>query len=197
MLRNPVDRLLSDYNFFKRGYKSSYDFHDKCVRAIAWWHDCVTLYPMKRCLYGLTPPGLPLLDMDVCIVNHGGLGCTHAADWRNNSAGRLRIGLYGLYLQDWFSVFVPSHILVLKYEEFILNGSAIIQNVVYPFLDVPRLGLDRLTTMKRILSKKQRTSSSRNKSHMLPQTRKLLEDFYQPFNEKLAKTLGSKKWLFK
>ena len=34
------------------------------------------------------------------------------------------------------------------------------------------------------------------KNDVWPQTVKLLDDFFQPYNERLASLLGDKKWLF-
>lgn len=35
------------------------------------------------------------------------------------------------------------------------------------------------------------------KKEMLPETRQILEEFYRPFNEKLADVLNDKRWLWK
>ena len=196
ILRDPVRRLLSDYKFFNHGMKSSEDFHGKVVRAVRWWRDCVAMHSEKRCVYGLTPPGLPTLDADVCISKHGEmtLRCIKSREWKNNTAARLRIGLYDLFIQDWFSVFKRNQFLFLKHEDFIQNGVDIIQTRLYPFLNIPKLDADRVERVKRILSQKQRPG--KGTTVILPKTNKILREFYAPFNKRLSKTLNDKMWLF-
>ena len=198
ILRDPVRRLLSDYKFFYRtGKKSSEDFHNKVVRAIAWWHSCVASYPEKRCVYGIAPPGLPALDTDECFKKYRNNTdkCRMLNEWRNNAATRLRIGLYDLFLQDWFSVFPRSQFLFLKHKELFENGTHLIQSHIYPFLGIPKLNEDRVERMKYILSRKKATG--KGNTRIMPKTSKILQEFHAPFNARLAKTLGDEKWLFK
>ena len=197
ILRDPVRRLLSDYKYFYRGRKSSQDFHNKVVRAISWWRSCVARYPEKRCVYGLAPPGLPALDLDKCIApqKNWTSRCIRSNEWKKNTAARLRIGLYDLFIQDWFSVFPRSQFLFLKHKELFEIGTHLIQSQIYPFLDIPKLNSDRVEKMKHILSRKK--ASGKGTTRMMSKTSKILQEFYAPFNKRLAETLRDEKWLFK
>ena len=198
ILRDPVRRLLSDYKFFYRtGKKSSEDFHNKVVRAISWWRNCVARYSEKRCLYGVAPPGLPALDTDECFKKYRKTTdeCRRPKEWNNNTATRLRIGLYELFIQDWFSVFPRSKFLFLKHKEFFKNGISLTQSHIYPFLNIPKLNKGRIKKMKHEFSRKVNPAISNTR--IMPKTRKILQEFYEPFNKRLAKTLGHEKWLFK
>ena len=196
IMRDPVRRLLSDYKYFYRGRKSSRDFHNKVVSAISWWRACVARYPEKRCVYGLAPPGLPALDLYKCRSQQRNMTgrCIRLREWKKNTAARLRIGLYDLFIQDWFAVFPRSQFLFLKHKELFENGTNIIQSHIYPFLGIPKLNKNRVEEMKHILSRK--NAAGKGTTRIMSKTSKILQEFYAPFNKRLAETLDDEKWLF-
>ena len=55
--------------------------------------------------------------------------------------------------------------------------------------DLTQAEYDRMTTVKRA-----NTQSDRYPK-MLPETRKMLQDFYAPFNQRLAKLLQDDRWV--
>lgn len=66
LLRNPTDRLFSDYKYYYGGNQTAQDFHNKVVRSIEWWNRCIKIHPLKACAYGQAPNGLPELSYMNC-----------------------------------------------------------------------------------------------------------------------------------
>lgn len=91
-------------------------------------------------------------------------------------------------------MFPRRHMMFVKYEEMRINGSEIIQNEIYPFLDVHQLDDIQLKTMQNSLSKKQR--SGKGITILQQETIQLLSKFYEPYNKRLAATLGDSKWVW-
>ncbi|KAJ0060521.1 hypothetical protein NL108_015006, partial [Boleophthalmus pectinirostris] len=95
MLRDPVERLYSDYLYFGISNKSAEDFHDKVSESLLLFQSCVSDSSLHSCVYNTT-------------VNQA-------------MPVRLHIGLYIVFLMDWLSVFSPEQILVLRLEDHASN----------------------------------------------------------------------------
>ena len=172
------------------------------LRSLTWWQSCTLAYSERRCLYGAAPPDLPPLDRDACLngANTSAQAgnedrCYDTLEWRHNTAARLRIGLYDAFIADWLSVFSKHQLLVISYEDFIADGVGLIQNVIYPFLDVPKLPAAGVKEMRDLLSHK--SAHGRGQGELLPHIRTLLNQFYAPYNKRLAARLGDDKWLWR
>ena len=133
-------------------------FHSEQVsRAIDWWYQCLEKHSERRCLYGPTPEGLPKLDIDNCITNRPRTWeyitnattspCHAYFQWVNNSAARLRVGLYERFIAEWLEVFPREQMLFVQFEEYIADPLAIIQERIYPFLGLPKLTGKDLATL--------------------------------------------------
>ena len=187
MLRNPPDRLYSDYT----GYPSSHDdittpedFHKRVVGEIAVWNQCLITkrLPLNRCAYGFNWP-------------EGFSGGKTVDFWSEYSLDRLRVGIYFVYLKDWIKVFPRENILVLTTEEYALGPLDFIRKVFLPFAELEDFREhDRrsIESWDRII----RGSNRRGRKVMLNKTRETLEKFYQPYNLQLAELLGDNKYLW-
>ena len=187
MVRNPPDRLYSDY----RAYPSSHDeittpedFHKRVVGEIAVWNECLNTkrLPFNRCAYGFNWP-------------EGFSGGTTVDFWSDFSLDRVRVSIYFAYLKDWIKVFSRENILVLTVEEYTLGPEELIQKYFLPFAELEgygsleRPGLDKWEKFDR--------SNNRTPTKlMLEETREILERFYQPYNLQLAELLGDNKFLW-
>ncbi|XP_042168678.1 carbohydrate sulfotransferase 15-like isoform X2 [Oncorhynchus tshawytscha] len=54
MLRDPVERLYSDYLYFGITNKSAEDFQDKVSESLQLFEGCLTEYTMRSCVYNTT-----------------------------------------------------------------------------------------------------------------------------------------------
>ncbi|KAK3584641.1 hypothetical protein CHS0354_003928 [Potamilus streckersoni] len=168
ILRNPVDRLYSDYLYFSRTNKSSIDFHRKVVHSLNIYRTCMQKRSPRSCVY----------DRNISLQSH---------TEQQNEDCRLRIGLYYIYIRDFLNKMPRNNTLFLRLEDHAERPEKNMETV-FRFL-----GLEtQNTTIQRVLEEKianTRSNSDVSIGPMLLKTRHILNDFYRPFNQKLADLL--------
>ncbi|XP_064601113.1 carbohydrate sulfotransferase 15-like [Liolophura sinensis] len=168
IMRNPIDRLYSDYLFFQTNLGAS-NFHQKVIRSIAKLESCFKTRTTRACVY------------DSQIV--GGLEV------------RLYIGVYSVYIEDWFQLYPRDQFLFLQSEDYGANVTKSILNV-FSFLDLVIPEESKLHNIAKQPHANRRSKKNRNLGEMLPETRALLEKFYSPWNKRLAKLLNDNRFLW-
>uniref|UniRef100_A0A8D0L979 Sulfotransferase n=1 Tax=Sphenodon punctatus TaxID=8508 RepID=A0A8D0L979_SPHPU len=113
MLRDPVERLYSEYLYFASANKSAEDFHEKVAESLQLFENCMLDYSLRACVYNNTLNNAMLV--------------------------RLQVGLYVVYLLDWFTVFDKDQLLVLRLEDHASNVKYTM-HMVFQFLDLRRTG---------------------------------------------------------
>ncbi|KAL6102007.1 chst15 [Pungitius sinensis] len=165
MLRDPVERLYSDYLYFKMANKSTEDFHQKVVESLQLFQSCLSERSLRSCAY----------NTSLC----------------NAMPVRLNLGMYVVFLLDWLAVFHSEQILVLRLEDYASNLQMTIHKV-FDFLALSPLSEQREAALYQRPKSNARRRADRILGHMLPATSELLREFYQPFNHKLAGVLDNK-----
>lgn len=188
LLRNPTTRLYSSYNMYRQheGRHNPRDFHMRVLKSIEWWHNCTVLkqLPRRRCIYG-SPPEMPPLVAD---LGNRWYGETNVA----NYSAALMKGMYAVIAKDWLSIYPREQFLAIKTEEYAKDPSRTFNEVVFPYLGVPLMN----NTEVQVIENKD-VANQRAYEPMLPHTKQILDDFYEPFNRELADLLGDDKWLWK
>jgi N-acetylgalactosamine 4-sulfate 6-O-sulfotransferase len=187
VMRNPTDRLLSDYKFyFRYGNQSADDFHDKVVAAISWWNSCKQVAPLKTCLYGSAPGSLPELDLRNCFMRNQPEDVQNKCkywhkEWNfcRNAASRLRVGLYDLHIKEWMKIFPNDSFLFIRSDDLARDPVTVYNGKILPFLNHPPL--TRKETSR--ITKVSVALVSKSGVKMLPITREMLNEFY--FNTKI------------
>ncbi|KAJ0015684.1 hypothetical protein NQD34_013974 [Periophthalmus magnuspinnatus] len=169
MLRDPVERLYSDYLYFGISNKSAEDFHDKVSESLLLFQSCLSESSLHSCVYNTT-------------VNQA-------------MPVRLHIGLYIVFLMDWLSVFSPEQILVLRLEDHASN-TKFTMGQVFSFLSLGPLSKELESDITRNPASNTRRPADKSLGPMLPATKDLLGHFYRPFNQKLAKVLHNDSFLW-
>ena len=188
IMRRPEDRLWSDYNFYPRRphfNRTADDFHQKVVQGISWWRRCIRLYSIEKCAYGNTYSQ---------IENPS----TESA-WDNDGAARVRISIYYAFVQRWLSAFPRENMIFLRFEDYVEQPVAYVNDVVLPFLGLEPLSNHSIYSINSKMSKIMDILMNK-KSHKLPMrtdTKDLLTKFYEPSNKKLADILSDDKFLWK
>ncbi|XP_042192529.1 carbohydrate sulfotransferase 15 isoform X1 [Callorhinchus milii] len=170
MLRDPVERLYSDYLYFISGNKSVEDFHDKVTESLEIFDNCLIHTSLRTCIYN-------------CTVNSA-------------LPVRLQIGLYVVFLWDWFSVFNRDQFLILRLEEHAADLKHSMHKV-FDFLNLGSLSEQEEAGIINKPASNTRRPKDKSLGPMLPETRMILEEFYGPFNEKLALLLDDNSFLWK
>ncbi|XP_077437808.1 carbohydrate sulfotransferase 15-like isoform X2 [Vanacampus margaritifer] len=169
MLRDPAERLYSDYLYFKTANKSAEDFHQKVVESVQLFQSCLSEKSLRSCVY--------------------------STSLSNSMPVRLNLGIYIVFLLDWLTVFHREQILVLRLEDYAANLQGTVEKV-FDFLNVGPLSKQAEAALtKRPLSNTRR-AADRSLGPMLPSTRNFLWEFHQAFNRKLASVLHNQAFLW-
>ncbi|KAK3727895.1 hypothetical protein RRG08_066580, partial [Elysia crispata] len=97
ILRDPTQRLFSDYVYFShREAPSRERFHEKVKAAIAAFQNCTSHKPLSLCLL-------------------------------QKSTVRLHLGLYHIFISNWLRVIPRGHLLVLHSETYRANVTAALE----------------------------------------------------------------------
>ena len=194
ILRNPVDRLWSDYWYFcsrnkwmdKNGQivvpdsvlaKSSEIFHNHTISVVQEFLNCVKSGISK---------------FECTMRAYSDTGEIHACQ-----KTRLGISLYYYHVVRWLSVFKREHIMFVRMEDLSNDPYSVVSSVLH-FMDLQPISRSHFkTNMKTnantwIVSKKNKL-----KFKMWPETRQLLNTFFTPYNKLLAVLLNDDKYLWK
>ncbi|KAI8520556.1 Carbohydrate sulfotransferase 15 [Branchiostoma belcheri] len=168
-IRDPAERLYSEYLYFTHDKKSAAKFHEDVIIAVDIFN--------------------------ACLKNDSVRSCTYQPNLVKTRSVRLQLGLYEVYLRDWFSVFPPDQILVQRLEDHSKDPRATMTRV-FEFL---QLGPVKGKSQKAIFSLKKghaRKSKDVRLGPMLPKTRQILDEFYRPHNRRLAALLNDTRFLW-
>nr|XP_054769290.1 carbohydrate sulfotransferase 15-like [Lytechinus pictus] len=175
ILRNPVDRLYSDYLYFnpKLHVNTSVDlFHKEVVAVINRFNQCLKTMSFRGCVYSI----LEIQDPRVYC--------------------RLLIGVYSVYVRDWFRAYPRDQLKIMRLEDWHVNCTGILPEI-FDFLNLERIWnkqIERFCTERLENGNKAKLHSI---GEMLPKTRKLLENFYARSNKELSLLLGDEKYLWR
>lgn len=172
MLRDPVERLFSQYNMYVN-YKWFEGSFEKFIEGDLW--------NMREA--GLIPNSeyIPFTDN----VDDGWNIFLHRVEFPNfMTVGR---GLYSLQLRQWFQHFPRDSFLVLNIHDLKKqNGVQNMYDRVTDFIGIPRHDLGEMVNKKSFVA-------DYNAVPMNPETKEMLYDLYSFYNEQLSMLLG-KEW---
>ncbi|XP_017283686.1 carbohydrate sulfotransferase 15 [Kryptolebias marmoratus] len=169
ILRNPAERLYSDYLYFTMANKSVEDFHQKVVESLQLFQTCLSETSLRSCAYNTSL----FYTMPV----------------------RLTLGMYFVFLLDWLTVFHREQLLVLRLEDYAANLKKTIKTV-FDFLSVGPLSEQVEAALSKRPMSNTRRVQDKNLGPMLPATRNLLSKFYLPFNTELSGVLNNSAFLW-
>ncbi|XP_050399419.2 carbohydrate sulfotransferase 15 isoform X2 [Patella vulgata] len=167
ILRNPTDRLYSDYVYFRKNV-SQEQFHDYCKQSIILFKECEK--------------------------KHGVRYCVHNSSIVNQFKVRIHIGLYSIYMADWLDVFPRNQILPIKLDDYSKNPTKTFTEI-FSFLGVASLNQEEIQKIidgakKNVGTRKQ------NMGAMKSETRTMLNKFHAPFNKVMAVQMKDETFLW-
>jgi len=181
LLRNPVERAYSEFHYTSTlGSEIRESFED------------VIKYEFKRMEIGKNKPEFLIEN-----TNYGHFTFSH-----------LRDGLYAQHLERWLKNFPKEQLLVLHTKDLSENLDETLSKT-FDFLNLPQyqiknklsknkidkirpIGGHERNIYKNFNSKTQTQYNVQNYPEMKPETRKFLQDFFRPHNEKLFKMIGQR-----
>ena len=185
LMRNPVTREYSDFFY-------------SCGPDLKTWPKLIIE----------DPPGQFLKEFETnraaftnCLktTNNSMHECIRQMRSIRNACGRKRrfpIGLYHIHLHKWLQFYPKENFLFLRTEDMSQQPSTMM-NRITDFLGVDQVSKDQAQEWLRHKANVQTVfTTDSEKFEMKPEMEQLLEEFYRPFNEKLAELTGSKRFLW-
>lgn len=169
MLRDPVERMYSDYLYFHSTNKSADDFHGAVTYAIDMHNNCTRTRSIRQCAY----------DPELA----------------NKLRVRLRLGMYSVYLTDWLDIFSLKQFFILRLEEYSQRPVYHIKQI-YRFLEIREISPEEETLLMTSTVSNPRKPEDKVLGGMNEDTRALLSDFYKPYNIALVKLLHDPKYMW-
>ncbi|XP_071089470.1 carbohydrate sulfotransferase 15-like isoform X1 [Haliotis cracherodii] len=170
ILRDPTERLYSDYLYFQKHRKSPDDFHREVLMAISSHERCVNKTTIRSCINNRTIA--------------------------NTARVRLRIGMYYVYLQEWLRVFPRHQLHIVRLEDYADEPMDILKGI-FKFLTLRALTSDEEESIfRKPMVANARRSKDKDLGVMREDTREILNNFYMPFNQKLSILLHDPKYLW-
>ena len=196
-MRNPIDRLYSDYLYFSTLYYkkhpklkkkiSTKHFHFKVLQFVEWWEACVQENKLQVCLHGS-----PLTEAPISIF--------HQTCWQSElPCASPRIGLYIHFIREFLEVFPRNSFLCIRTEDYKNNEVNVINTKVLPFLQLPSLTSETsasIANKTRSLAPDYSPKDKASFGQMLPETRQVLNEFYALSNKELALFLQDDRFLW-
>ena len=194
IMRNPVERLFSDFWFFcsHQNWVNKYGrvvvpkhyvengqqfFHNITADAIHQFHSCVdTSVSTFNCVHRAT-------------VGKSGTDCFPL---------RLGIGMYYYHIIRWLASVSIERFLFLRSEDLTMDPYSTLQKM-WRFLN---LTVQTRKEVKSMLSREWNSNDwikserYRDRFAMLPETEAMLREFYRPHNQLLAQLLSADKYLW-
>ena len=188
IMRDPVERLWSDYWYFcsKDHFgsqiseellnRASEIFHNHSIAVVEEFIDCVS--------QGRS-------EFECTMLAHSDAGENSAC--RN---ARIGLSLYYFHVIRWLSVFPREQILFLTLEELKHNTYSVLQRA-WRFLGLSPLSKHQLP--KHVTSNSNlwiKSEQYKDRFKMWPETEHILRSFFRPYNVRLAKLLRDNKLLW-
>ena len=193
-LREPVSRCYSLYKMHEA--TSPEDFHAGVVNGMQWWNECVSSkrHTITDCMY-----------MSFTMLK--GFQPRQDCTWLSRGIDTIRRSIYFLFLKEWFHVFPREQFLTYRFEDYVIDESAMINDVIYPFLGLPPASDDvrqRIRDNRRVdafnlkgINSAGRSIDRHYKKSMLPETKLILTTFFEPYNKQLALLLHDERYKWK
>ena len=195
ILRDPVTMLYSAYWFCTSSFcpylnratleKGPSDFHDKAVKKINIYKECILKKPIDACME----------DLYVHVT-----GLVH---YKVPRCGRVRfeVGFYYHYIRRWLAVIPREQFFFLTIEELHSNFNEVTQRLS-DFLGFNMVINEQGFGEHRMNGRCKNTQSVYNYRtdsalRMREDTKELLYEFFDPFNQKLAELLQDSKYRWK
>ncbi len=186
-VRDPVNRLWSDFFYFcspsrwdvlvgfeKSPLEGASLFHNYTVTAIEDFSRCID-------------SGHTQIHCATVAGSYPGLGspCKNV---------RLGVSMYYIHLLKWMRLFPREQLHVIRLKDLTSDPSGTMSKV-WAFLDVPPM-VDVPPAGKKVRQSGWSQLEGIDGFKMFPQTRKLLGEFYHPYNVRLAELLDDERYLW-
>ena len=169
IVRDPVQRLYSDYLYFSktRDNRTFYSFGEDVRIEVVRFNACLQDRDLRACCY----------------------------DSKNNPKVRLNLGIYICFIRDWKERF-KDNLLVVRLEDYAASPATTLLRI-FDFLEVQSPNQNELDVfIESSNPANTRHKGDIEKGDMTEETFRLLNDFYRTYNTELSHYLGDSKFLY-
>lgn len=179
IMRNPVFRLYSEYWYFSHSSVQSRSDHNQVAKSPEHFHLCVLML---------------ITNFQKCLQMSSVQSCAHSflITKNNFSHGcrvRLGVGIYYAHIARWLQFFPRDQFLFLRLEDLSFDLDSTMKKV-WNFLNIPHLDPHVERNLLMAASKKSTYPS------ILLKSVRVLEQFYRPYNQKLAELINHSDFLW-
>ena len=115
---------------------------------------------------------------------------------RDYILSRMRIGLYYVHIRAWLTAFPTDQLMVIRLEDYSQNPPAVLHKI-HSFLGIQDISVEDIEKYVNSSEASKIAQAYQGGSEKLNDaTRKMLMDFYRPYNEKLVQLMGDKRFLY-
>ncbi|PIK61784.1 putative carbohydrate sulfotransferase 15 isoform X1, partial [Apostichopus japonicus] len=111
------------------------------------------------------------------------------------SCNQLFRGMYFIYLNDWIKAFGSTQVHVILLDDWISKPVEAYRDVI-EFLELDPLSDSAIESITKTTVKNSQKKKKKKAGDLLPTSKKLLQDYYRPYNHQLADLLNSSKYLW-
>ena len=193
VMRNPVTRLYSHFLYsclVHYGKVSNWPtpvrantasiFHAQVTKEIADFHNCTEYLSTFECVSLWIAQRTSKASIEGSEFNCGRI------------LHRLVIGLYSVHIRKWLQFYPRENFLFIRTEDISSNSTELVSQIT-EFLGISPVSEE----MARDMFKKENVFNASAQYPMEERTRLMLENFYRPYNEKLAAITRDDRYLWK
>ncbi len=193
VMRNPVDATYSMFWFSCTNRNGTVPkelldhgpdiFHDRVVTKINTFKQCLESYPIAKCAFDP-------------IRNESQSNTQHKGETQYCGTARMDVYMYYIHIAKWLAVYPRKRFMFLTLEELSGKYARSVHRPLWKFIGVnPRYKL--APHFSKPSNEQQKVDYHHDPHLMMRQdTRDILEDFFEPFNMRLAHLLNNTKFLW-
>ncbi len=177
LVRNPIDRIISNFKMRIRigKLKMPKCTSPKLPTGVTSWSEVEPFEKVVLCEFEEVKKKAMLFETP--LFENVPLPCLYKFDYKNTIWG----GLYIVHLLRWLEYFDESQVLVLKSESFFEDEASSVKRVAqFAGLDYSAMDVESAVSTRY-------NSGDKTPSQLSNSTRKLLAEFYRPYNQALAR----------
>ncbi|KAL4236263.1 hypothetical protein ACF0H5_004650 [Mactra antiquata] len=171
--RDPVERLYSDYyheygSLMKKNHPNPSEFNEVVTNGVRLYKECFKHHSIRSCVFN--------------------------PDLYKITKIQIQLGIYYIFWEELRRLFPREQILILQNKN--LRDKETTMTKVYKFLELRELSSAEMYKVVNAKEKYTRRASFAAEGPMFPETLKLLQDFYGPFNKRMAELTNDNAFLY-
>lgn len=191
LMRNPVSRVYSHFL-----YSCSYRYGD----FVSQWPDKGVRTNPAKVFHTQSVSSIKAFNNCLQTQNGSLYECVNHYRFKESTCGnvgfKITVSLYYIHLLKWLQFYPKGQFLFLRTEDLTSKPHMVMQKITN-FLEIAPVSSDQATQwLSRKVNVQRLVTTGTEEAKMREDTRIMLEEFYRPYNVKLAELTGDKAFLW-